>query len=136
MSLSSPLGSFISLFCLRCLFSASLLSVVFPFSSPGVCFTLLFFAVCSGLLCLLSTLCCPFFAVVALPCASSGFPVSLLACSVLLLHSLGIVFIAFCVFASVSSSFSPIGLLRLGFRSLYSLVGCSDVSLPPVAVLF
>ena len=42
------------LFCLCCLFSASLLSVVFPFSSPGICF--LFFAVCSSLLCLSAAL--------------------------------------------------------------------------------
>ena len=122
------------LFCLYCLSSASLLSLVFPFGSPGVCF--LFFAVCSGLLCLLYTLRCPFFTAVALPCTSSGFPVSLLACSVLLPHSREVVFIAVCVFASASTSFSPVRLLRLGFRSLHSLVGCSDVSSPPVTVLF
>ena len=32
----------------------------------------------------------------------------------------------FVLFASVSSSFSPVRLLRLEFRTPYSLVGCSD----------
>ena len=69
--LSSPLGSFL----------ASLLSVVFSFGSPEVSF--LWFVVSSGLLYLLYTLRFPLFAAVALTYTSSGFPVSLLACSVL-----------------------------------------------------
>ena len=162
-----PLGSFLFLFFgLHCLFSSSLLSVVFPFGSPEVSFLL--FDVCSGLLYLLYTFRFPLFAAVALPSASFGVPVSLLACSVLLPRSPGVVFLAFfmvsssfhsfcllfvclyirlslcwltlvppfCVLASVSSSFSPVRLLRLGFWTPYSLVGCSDFSLPPIAVLF
>ena len=42
-------------------------------------------------------------------------------------------FHCFCVFASVSSSFSPVRLLQLGFRSPYSLAGCSDVSHPSLS---
>ena len=41
----------------------------------------------------------------------------------------------FVLFASVSSSFSPVRLLRLEFRTLYSLVGCSDFSWTSVGVL-
>ena len=128
-----PLGSFI-FFCFDSAASfLRLFSLLSFHSALEVCF--LFFAVCSALLCLRYTLRCPFFAAVPLPYASSRFPVSLLACSVMLPHLPGIVFIAFCVFTSVSS-FSPVRLLRLGFRSLYLLVGCFDVSSPPVAVLF
>ena len=39
------------------------------------------------------------------------------------------------LFVSVSSSFSPVRLLRLEFRTPYSLVGCSDFSMPSVGVL-
>ena len=39
------------------------------------------------------------------------------------------------LFASVSSSFSPVRLLRLEFRTPYSLVGCSDFSSTSVGVL-
>ena len=155
------LGSFLFLllFGLHCLYFTSLLSVVFPFGSPDVSFLL--FAVCSGLLHLRSILRFPLFAAVALPCTSSRFPVSLLACSLLfcvvflaflqfLPHFVSFCllfvclyiwlslcwFVSFCIFTSVSSSFSPVRLLRLGFRTPYSLVSCSDFSSPPVAVLF
>ena len=100
------------------------------------------------------------FAAVALTCASSGFPVSLLAGYVLLPHSTEVVFLAFflllfpsvgrfvcrylrlsscwfalvlpfCDFASMSSSFSPVRLLRLEFRFPYSLFGYSNFSSTP-----
>ena len=64
-----------------------------------------FFAIGSGLLSY--TLCSPFFTAVAQPCTNSGFRV-LHACSVLLPHSLGILFFI-CLFASVSSSSHLLG---------------------------
>ena len=42
----------------------------------------------------------------------------------------------FAIFVSVSSSFSSVRLLRLEFRTPYSLVGCSDFSLTSVSVLY
>ena len=66
-----------------------------------------FFAVGSGLFCLPSTLCSPFFVAVALHCASSGFPVSL-ACSVLRPHSL-VLFSLFLCFRLGVLFFSPVG---------------------------
>ena len=94
-------ASFLCLSSLLSFHSSSTLLGLFFFS---------FFAVCSSLLCLLSTLCCPFLRCSGSSCASSRFPVSLLACSVLLLHSMGIVFIAFCVFR-IGVFFLPVGLL-------------------------
>ena len=110
-------------------------SVVFPFSSPGVCFSflsLLLAPVC----CVFSLLCCTFFAAVALPCASSGFPVSLLACSVFHIHwvlysfhcflcfRLGVLFFLTC--------WAPLARVQVFLFACW-LLRCF---LPPVAVLF
>ena len=62
------------------------LSCLFPF--------LFFLCLWLWYICLLSSHCSPSFAAVAVPCASSGFPVSL-TCYVLLPHSLGISFVVF-----------------------------------------
>ena len=123
---------FISFFgALPCLLPASLLSVALTSALLRLP-VLSFVAVGSGILSY--TLSSPFFAAMALPYASSRFPVSL-ACSVLLPLSLGILLLVLsfclCVFF-----FSPVGLLCLGFRYPSSLVGCSEDSWPPVDVLF
>ena len=123
--LSSPFG-FVYFFVLPSL----PLFCVYPLSCFSILISwgLFFF---SFLCCLLRSVVCLYSLLPFLRCGGSPlskFRVSLLACSVLLPHSLGIVFLVFCVFASVSSSFSPVRLLCLGFRSPYLLVGCSDVS--------
>ena len=76
------------------------------FRSPGVSF--LFF-LCRWLRYVLSSLftLLPFFATVALPCTGSGFPVSL-ACSVLLPHSLGIIFVVFVFSPPLLTCWAPL----------------------------
>ena len=99
------------------------------FSSPGVSF--LFF-LCRWLRSVLSSLCplLSFITEVALPCACSGFPVSL-PWSVLLPHSPGFLFRSLWCFCLGVLFFSPVGILCMGFRYPYSLADCSDVSSAP-----
>ena len=97
---SSFLWAFVSsLSSLPCLLPAFLFLVALP-SALLRLLVLSFLAVGSGML--FYTLCSPFFAAMALPCARSGFPVSL-ACSVLLPLCLGVLFLV-CLFTSVPSS--------------------------------
>ena len=117
--------------CLSCFASfppscISSLSVVCP--SALLEFIFLFF-LCRWLRSVLSSLypLLSFFTEVALPCACSGFPVSL-HWSVLLLHSLGFLSRSLWYFCVGVLFFSPIGILCMGFRCPYSLVSCSVVS--------
>ena len=96
---------FVSFFVgLLCFLPASLLSVVFASTVLGFLFFLY-----RWLRCVLSSLftLLPFFATVALPCVSSGFPVSL-ACSVLLPHSLGIYFVVFVFLPPLLTCWAPL----------------------------
>ena len=81
----------------RCLSGCCITILSFSRHCPVLsCLLLFLFFLCLWLwcICLLSSHCSPSFAAVAVPCGSSGFPVSL-ACSVLHPHSLGISFIVF-----------------------------------------
>ena len=81
----------------RCLSGCYITILSFSRHCPVLsCLFLFLFFLCLWLryICLLSSHCSPSFAAVAVPCASSGFPVSL-AFSVLLPHSLGISFVVF-----------------------------------------
>ena len=105
----------------------SFLSVV----CPSALLEFLFF-LCRWLRSVLSSLCplLSFITEVILPCACSGFPVSL-PWFVLLLHSLGFLFRSLWCFCLSVLFFSPVGVLCMGFQYPYSFVGCSDVSSAP-----
>ena len=129
MCLSSHLELVYFLFCLLTSFLRLFSLLSFLQLSWGL-FFFSFLAVGSGLFCLLSSLCSPFFAAVALPCACSGFPISI-DCSVLILHSMGIILVCFWCLCLGVLLFSSVGLLCMGFVYPYSIVACSYVSCHP-----